>query len=59
MEYPAGDPMGHRRAAGGKVDEPLVITDTKGVKHTVANPGDKNVKNFVMDDSLQRSKSSA
>jgi len=40
-------------AAGGKVDEPLVITDTKGVKHTVANPGDKNVKNFVMDDSLK------
>ena len=40
-------------AAGGKVDEPLVITDTKGVKHTVANPGDKNVKNFVMDNSLK------
>ena len=40
-------------AAGGKVDEPLVITDTKGGKHTVANPGDKIVKNFVMDDSLK------
>jgi len=41
-------------AAGGKVDQPLVITDTKGGKHTVANPGDKIVKNFTMDDSLQK-----
>ena len=40
-------------AAGGKVDQPLVITDTKGVEHIVANPGDKIVKNFVMDDSLK------
>ena len=39
-------------AAGGKVDQPLVITDTKGGKHVVAGPGDKIVKNFVMDDSL-------
>ena len=35
--------------AGGKVDQPLIITDTKGIKHTVANPGDKIVKNFTMD----------
>jgi ribose transport system substrate-binding protein len=41
-------------AAGGKVDQPLIITDTKGLKHTVANPGDKIVKNFTMDDSLKR-----
>ena len=40
-------------AAGGKVDQPLVITDTKGGKHVVADPGDKLVKNFVMDDSLK------
>jgi ribose transport system substrate-binding protein len=40
-------------AAGGKVDQPLVVTDTKGGKHIVANPGDKIVKNFIMDDSLQ------
>lgn len=39
-------------AAGGKVDEPLIIVDSKGGKHTVANPGDKIVTNFVMDDSL-------
>jgi ribose transport system substrate-binding protein len=41
-------------AAGGKVDQPLVITDTKGGKHVVANPGDKIVRNFTMDDSLQK-----
>ena len=40
-------------AADGKSIEPLVITDTKGVKHTVANPGDKIVKNFTMDDFLK------
>ena len=40
-------------AAGGKVDQPLIITDTKGLKHTVANPGDKIVKNFIMDNSLK------
>jgi ribose transport system substrate-binding protein len=40
-------------AAGGKMDQPLIITDTKGIKHTVANPGDKIVKNFTMDDSLK------
>jgi ribose transport system substrate-binding protein len=40
-------------AGGGKVDEPLIITDSKGGKHTVANPGDKIVKTFVMDDSLK------
>lgn len=39
-------------AAGGKVDQPLVITDSQGGKHVVAEPGDKLVKNFVMDDSL-------
>ena len=44
MEYPAGDPLGGRQRAGGKVDEPLVIIDSKGGKHTVANPGDKIVK---------------
>ena len=41
-------------AAGGKVDQPLVITDTKGGKHVVAGPGDKIVKNFTMDDSLKK-----
>ena len=40
-------------AAGGKVDQPLIITDTKGVKHTVANPGEKIVKNFVMDEFVE------
>jgi ribose transport system substrate-binding protein len=40
-------------AAGGKVDQQLIVTDTKGVKHVVAEPGDKIVKNFVMDDSLK------
>lgn len=40
-------------AAGGKVDQPLVITDTKGIKHEVAGPGEKMVKNFIMDDSLK------
>jgi ribose transport system substrate-binding protein len=40
-------------AAGGKVDQPLVLKDTKGVEHTVAKPGDKLVTNFVMDDSLK------
>ena len=40
-------------ATGGKVDQPLVLTDTKGVKHVVANPGDKIVTNFIMDDSLK------
>ncbi len=34
-------------AAGGKVDQPLVIKDTKGGEHVVANPGDKIVTNFV------------
>jgi ribose transport system substrate-binding protein len=40
-------------AAGGKVDEPLIIVDSKGGKHQVAGPGDKIVKTFVMDDSLK------
>ncbi len=40
-------------AAGGKVDQPLVIPDSKGGQHTVAAPGDKIVKTFVMDDSLK------
>ncbi len=40
-------------AAGGKVDQPLIIKDSKGGEHTVANPGDKIVKTFVMDDSLK------
>jgi ribose transport system substrate-binding protein len=40
-------------AAGGKVDEPLIIVDSKGGKHTVASPGDKIVHNFTMDDSLK------
>ena len=38
-------------AAGGKIDQPLVITDTDGNKHIVAVPGKKLV-NFVFDDSL-------
>jgi ribose transport system substrate-binding protein len=41
------------KAAGGKVDQPLVITDPKGRKHVVAKPGQKIVQNFVMDDSLK------
>ena len=40
-------------AAGGKVDQPLVVKDTKGGEHIVAKPGDKMVTNFVMDDSLK------
>jgi ribose transport system substrate-binding protein len=40
-------------AAGGKVDQPLVVVDTKGGKHVVAKPGDKIVTNFTMDDSLK------
>jgi ABC-type sugar transport system substrate-binding protein len=40
-------------ATGGKVDQPLVIKDTKGGEHVAANPGDKIVTNFVMDDSLK------
>ena len=40
-------------AAGGKVDEPLIIVDSSGGKHTVAGPGDKIVKTFVMDDLLK------
>jgi ribose transport system substrate-binding protein len=40
-------------AAGGKVDQPLVVKDTKGGEHVVAKPGDKMVTNFVMDDSLK------
>lgn len=40
-------------AAGGKVDQPLVVKDTQGGDHTVANPGDKIVTNFTMDDSLK------
>ena len=40
-------------AAGGKVDQPLVITDPDGREHVVAEAGSKMVKNFAMDDSLQ------
>jgi ribose transport system substrate-binding protein len=40
-------------AAGGKVDQELVLTDTQGGQHVVAKPGDKIVTNFMMDDSLQ------
>ena len=40
-------------AAGGKVDQPLVITDPNGRQHTVAEGGEKSVKNFTMDDSLK------
>jgi len=40
-------------ATGGKVDQPLIIKDTKGGEHVAANPGDKLVTNFVMDDSLK------
>ena len=39
-------------AAGGKVDEPLVITDPNGRQHVVAKAGAKTVENFAMDDSL-------
>lgn len=39
-------------AAGGKVDQPLIITDTKGIKHVAAKPGDRIVRNFVVDNSL-------
>jgi ribose transport system substrate-binding protein len=40
-------------AAGGKVDQPLIITDPNGRQHVVAEPEGKMVKNFAMDDSLQ------
>ena len=40
-------------AADGQVDQPLVITDPNGREHVVAKPGEKMVKNFTMDDSLQ------
>ncbi len=40
-------------AAGGKVDQPLVITDPSGREHVVAEAGAKTVKNFTMDDSLK------
>jgi ribose transport system substrate-binding protein len=39
-------------AAGGKVDEPLIITDTKGRTHVGAAAGSQVVSNFVMDDTL-------
>jgi ribose transport system substrate-binding protein len=39
-------------AAGGKVDEPLAVTDTKGRKHLADAAGSKTVVNFAMDDSL-------
>ncbi len=29
-------------AAGGKVDQPLIIVDSKGGKHTVASPGTRS-----------------
>lgn len=41
-------------AAAGKVDQPLIITDPSGRQHTVAEAGSKMVKNFAMDDSLQK-----
>jgi ribose transport system substrate-binding protein len=40
-------------AAGGKMDQPLVIKDPKGVDHVVAKAGEKIVTNFTMDDSLK------
>jgi ribose transport system substrate-binding protein len=40
-------------AAGGKVDQPLIITDPNGRQHVVSEAGSKMVKNFAMDDSLQ------
>jgi ribose transport system substrate-binding protein len=40
------------KAAGGTIDQPLVITDMKGKEHVVAKPGDKIVTNFTLDDSL-------
>ncbi|AMX97620.1 substrate-binding domain-containing protein [Mesorhizobium ciceri] len=39
-------------AAGGKMDQPLVITDPNGTKHTVAEAGVKEVTNFQLEDSL-------
>ncbi len=40
-------------AAGGKVDQPLIINDPSGKPHVVAKPGDKIAENFPMDDTLQ------
>ena len=40
-------------AAGGKIDKPIIVRDNHGGEHVVANPGDKLVTNFVMDDSLK------
>jgi ribose transport system substrate-binding protein len=40
-------------AAGGKIDKPIVVRDNHGGEHVVANPGDKLVTNFVMDNSLK------
>jgi ribose transport system substrate-binding protein len=39
-------------AAGGQVDQPLIITDPNGREHVVAKAGAKTVENFAMDDSL-------
>jgi ribose transport system substrate-binding protein len=39
-------------AAGGKIDKPIVVRDNHGGEHVVANPGEKLVTNFVMDNSL-------
>ncbi|MEJ8570435.1 substrate-binding domain-containing protein [Microbaculum marinum] len=40
-------------AAGGTMDEPLVITDPNGTEHVVAKPGEKEVTNFQLEDSLE------
>ena len=40
-------------AAGGKIDQPLVVKDTQGGEYVVAKPGDTIVTNFEMDNSLK------
>jgi ribose transport system substrate-binding protein len=40
-------------AAGGKMDQPLTIKGPDGTEHVVAGPGEKIVKNFKLDDSLE------
>ena len=35
------------------MDEPLVITGPNGTEHVVAKPGEKEVTNFKLEDSLE------
>jgi ribose transport system substrate-binding protein len=42
------------QAAGGKMDQPFVIKGPDGVSHTIAGPGEKVMKNFLLEDSLAK-----